>query len=254
MAAREESTSERGLSARCISLLEEVKEIIEGRRDPATNITTNGYDTSAQRHACEGAQTTEVSQFDPEPRCQRVIQILGRCFPLTQLDLFPDHLRLQGTIRIGHHRQRSQRRPGFFQLKETWTHDFFCLASKTASIVSPRSEKIRLQNAGLGRRKVAFPCRASAVDVLKVLEKVYPKLKQGDGFELLRSGSPASLLSLISPPAGGYSVPFLRDAAGLGQALAYIRPLQKDLPMHAPVENTEQVLKYYFKGLNSTNE
>ena len=31
MAAREESTSEGWLSARCISLLEEVKEIIEGR-------------------------------------------------------------------------------------------------------------------------------------------------------------------------------------------------------------------------------
>lgn len=56
-----------------------------------------------------------------------------------------------------------------------------------------------------------------------------------------KPGSPASLLSLIPPPAGGYSVQFLRDAAGLGQALAYIRPLQKDLPMDAPVENTEQV-------------
>ena len=32
MTAREESTSEGGLSARCISLLEEVKEIIEGRK------------------------------------------------------------------------------------------------------------------------------------------------------------------------------------------------------------------------------
>ena len=42
---------------------------------------------------------------------------------------------------------------------------------------------------------------------------------------------------------GGYSVAFLRDAAGLGQALAYIRPLQKVLNM---LENlsTEQVREY----------
>ena len=39
----------------------------------------------------------------------------------------------------------------------------------------------------------------------------------------------ASDLTLICPPASGYSVPFLRDAAGLGQAVAFIRPLQADL-------------------------
>ena len=136
---------------------------------------------------------------------------------------------------------KKPKKTGFFQVKETWTHDFFCLSSKTATIVPPRAEKISLQNAGLGRRKVVFPCRASAVDVLKVLENVYPKLKHGGCFELLRSGSPPSMLSLIFTLACGYSVPFLRDAAGLGQALAYIRPLQKDLEMDAPVENTEQV-------------
>jgi len=134
----------------------------------------------------------------------------------------------------------------FFQVKETWTHDFFCLPSKTTAFVPPHTEKISLQNAGLGCRKVVFPCRASAVYVLKVLENVYPKLKQGGGFELFRSRSPPSMLLFVSPLAGGYSVPFLRDAAGLCQALAYIRPLQKDLAMDAPVENTEQV-RYKFQ-------
>jgi len=60
MAAREESTFEGGLSARCISLLKEVKEIIEGCIDPATNTTTNGNETSAWRKASEGAQTKKV--------------------------------------------------------------------------------------------------------------------------------------------------------------------------------------------------
>ena len=38
------------------------------------NTTTKGDETSAQCHASEGAQTTEASQLDPEPRSQRVIQ------------------------------------------------------------------------------------------------------------------------------------------------------------------------------------
>ena len=78
-----------------------------------------------------------------------------------------------------------------------------------------------LQNAGLGCRKVVFHCKASFINIKTKLESVYPKLIQGGGFEILRSVSP------LLP--GGYSVSFLRDSAGLGQALAYIRPLQKDL-------------------------
>lgn len=84
----------------------------------------------------------------------------------------------------------------FFHVKETRMQDYFCLASKPATIVPPRAEKISLQNAGLGHRKVVSPSRASAADVLNILENAYPNLKQGGGFELLRSGSPASMLSL----------------------------------------------------------
>ena len=63
---------------------------------------------------------------------------------------------------------------------------------------------------------------------------MYSKLKTGGGFEVL---------SLITPSQGGYSVAFLRVAAGLGQALAYIRPLQKDLNMLKNL-STEQVSEY----------
>ena len=47
----------------------------------------------------------------------------------------------------------------------------------------------------------------------------------------MRTGHQGSntVLTTIIPPASGYSVPFLRDSSGLGQALAYIRPLQRDL-------------------------
>ena len=128
-------------------------------------------------------------------------------------------------------------------MKETWTHEFFCLGSTTATSVPSRAQKIALQNAGLGRRKVVFHCVASSIDVKTKLESVYPKLIKGGGFEILRSGSPTSKLSLITPPAAGYSVPFLRESAGLGQALAYIRPLQKDLDT-SPLQSDEQVCSF----------
>ena len=53
----------------------------------------------------------------------------------------------------------------------------------------------------------------------------------------MRRGRSASDLTLICPPASGYSVTFLRDAAGLGQAVAFIRPLQADINTHK-VEET----------------
>ncbi|CAB3996334.1 Hypothetical predicted protein [Paramuricea clavata] len=137
-----------------------------------------------------------------------------------------------------------QKKPkkGPFQVKETWTHEFFCLAETCAIRVPTRLKKINLQNSGLGRKKVVFKCNDSAFDVQKVLQGVYPKLSQAGGFELLRIGDPRTSLVLITPPVTGYNVLFLRDSAGLGQALAYIRPLQKDLDLSTSIdEEIEQV-------------
>lgn len=80
-----------------------------------------------------------------------------------------------------------------------------------------KSQKLQLQAAGLGRKKVVFGNKDGAVEVSKKLEGAYPKLKAGGGFELLRSGIGSSL-AFLPPPATGYSVPYLRDQAGLGQA------------------------------------
>ena len=122
-------------------------------------------------------------------------------------------------------------KPKFFQPKETWTHDFFCLASKEQVRAPSRAEKFDLQQAGLGRKKICFHSKAKFPELPKKLEEEYPKLSQGGGFELMRTGHQGSntTLATIIPPASGYSVPFLRDSSGLGQALAYIRPLQRDL-------------------------
>lgn len=91
-----------------------------------------------------------------------------------------------------------------------------------------KSQKLELQAAGLGRKKVVFCNKDGAIEVSKKLEAAYPKLKAGGGFEILRSGIGRSL-AFVSPPATGYSVSYLRDQAGLGQALAYLQPLQVEL-------------------------
>jgi len=57
---------------------------------------------------------------------------------------------------------------------------------------------------------------------------VYPRLKDGGRFELLRSGHRMKDLVLIPSPPGGYSVNSLKNC-GLGQSTVYIRPIQKDL-------------------------
>lgn len=120
---------------------------------------------------------------------------------------------------------KQKQRGVFFQPKETWTHEFFCLAQKIQDRVPSRAGKFELQAAGLGCRKICFHSKANFVEFSKKLEEEYPKLKSGGGFVLLRTGVQGnSCLATITPPGSGYSVPFLRDCSGLGQATAYIRP------------------------------
>ena len=129
------------------------------------------------------------------------------------------------------HPPPAKRQKSFYVPKETWTHEFFCLAD-CARVDSPsRKEKLELQFAGLGRKKIVFGSKDSTLQVKTKLEEEFPKLKNGGGFEILRSGfSPGKSLVLLRPPASvGNSVEFLRDESGLGQALAYIRPLQRSV-------------------------
>ena len=155
----------------------------------------------------------------------------------------------------------SKRRKGntFFFKRQTWTHEFFCLADKDQMVVPSRSLKVQLQEAGLGRKKVCLNGRADATEVKTTLEESYPKLKEGGGFEILRRGPSPSELTLIPPPPLGHTVKFLRDSAGLGQAVAFVRPLQCNLNREPikPVSDHSQVgnqriklylLRIFFKG------
>ena len=138
--------------------------------------------------------------------------------------LFPDrlHLRLvRETSLPGLHQRRSQGR--VFPSKRDLDPRVFCLSSKAATCVPSRSERISLQNAGLGRRKVVFSCKTSALDVKENLES--------GGFELLRSaqGTFLSLTPPPPPPGGNVVTKWPRPMVGLkrwGQV-----PMTNSLPV-----------------------
>ena len=103
------------------------------------------------------------------------------------------------------------------------------MANKDSQSVPTKAAKLTLLAAGLGRKKLTFGNRDDAPTFKRIMEDAYPKLKEGGGFELLRSGARPGELLLIKPPPSGYTLPFLRDGAGLGQALIYTRPIQENL-------------------------
>lgn len=77
-------------------------------------------------------------------------------------------------------------------------------------------------------------------DFREFLFALFPKLREGGGFELLKiSGSTRSRqLSLIPCPNEGYYVKHLKDAqTQLGHATIFIRPLQRNLTLE-PVSSS----------------
>ena len=58
-----------------------------------------------------------------------------------------------------------RQKSGFYVPKETWTHEFFCLADCAAESAPSRIDKLEIQLAGLGRKKIVFGCRDNAVQV-----------------------------------------------------------------------------------------
>ena len=102
----------------------------------------------------------------------------------------------------------AKRQKSLYVPKETWTHEFFCLADCARVDAPSRKEKLELQFAGLGRKKIVFGSKDSALQVKTKLKEEFPKLKDGGGFEILRSGfSPGKSLVLLEGPEGGVPAP-----------------------------------------------
>ncbi|XP_067031279.1 uncharacterized protein [Acropora muricata] len=118
-----------------------------------------------------------------------------------------------------------------FKPKDSWTHVFVCLSERDDSDVPQRDEKRALKEAGLGEKKIIFNNKNGQFEHVKsTLEDHFPKVKDVQGaFEILRASGARRRLEVIAMPPLGYTVPYLREA--LGQAIAYLRPVQRCLDM-----------------------
>ena len=62
-----------------------------------------------------------------------------------------------------------------YKVKETWTHEFFCLADSGCISVPSHAVKFQLQSAGLGRKKIIFGWKDNPFTFKTKLEEVFPK-------------------------------------------------------------------------------
>ena len=84
------------------------------------------------------------------------------------------------------------------------------------------------------RKKITFNRSRDPLYFKTVLKKEYPQLDEVGGYELMRTedGSRRELV-IIPPPVSGYSSGYLAESF-LGQALCYIRPVQKNFLLENP--------------------
>lgn len=123
----------------------------------------------------------------------------------------------------------------------TWTGHFFCMADRMATKPPLTSEKLALQNAGLGFKKIQFQEIDTEETVFAKLTSIdgFPLLKDVGGFELLHCQSNCRELQIISCP---WSVEFLKKVIGT-QAKIYIRPIQKNIKVINITEEGPSTLK-----------
>ena len=118
----------------------------------------------------------------------------------------------------------------YFIPRNTWTRSFLCLGKKDSISPPSASEKIALSAAGLGEKRIVFHKCGNATHVHEKITEAFPALAGAGGYEILRIADDKSKnLMEIPMSASGYSVSYLKGT--LGQARAYIRPMQKDLSL-----------------------
>lgn len=216
MAARRED-----LPSRRLSLLEEIKDLIETH-----NSKQNGSENSSET-AQRGSRPSQLVT-----RHRRVTN-RGWCKIFVP---FSHHF-LPALLLVGGLRRRSY--GAIFKQKKRGRFIFlFCVhICRLRSATSPENSFTKRQ-AGVkkscfSKQSIFCRCKGKTGDFPPKIERWWRFWIAEDGLSNLIYPNP------IYPAAEGYSVPFLRDAAGLGQALAYIRPLQMDLDSSA-VESAEQ--------------
>ncbi|KAK2556232.1 G2/M phase-specific E3 ubiquitin-protein ligase [Acropora cervicornis] len=118
----------------------------------------------------------------------------------------------------------------YFIPRNTWTRSFVCLAKKDSRSAPSASKRIALSAAELGEKKIVFHKCGNSTHVHEKITEAFPALASAGGYEILRIADDKSKNLMEIPMSGSdYSVSYLKGT--LGQAKAYIRPIQKDLSL-----------------------
>lgn len=116
-------------SAKAIKLLREVTSLLsEGDSEP--------YQPAAE----------QISQAHGQVGASGIVQNFRKLFA-------PYSVHNSTPLSSSRQTKRNYPKPKLFQPKETWTHEFFCLAAKDQSRAPTRAAKFALQQAGLVQTK-----------------------------------------------------------------------------------------------------
>lgn len=158
----------------------------------------------------------------------------------SQTGIVQETRRLFGPYTYPNYGRASRRNFGLqMHMKQsTWSHKFLCLSNPNQETIPDKVIKKSLKESGLGERKVTFLKNADPKCFRDTLLKIFPKLEFAGGFDLMRSTSRVCL-EVIHPPNSGYTTQFLSEESCIGQAIIYIRPLQKELDITPTVTVSE---------------
>ena len=92
----------------------------------------------------------------------------------------------------------------------TWTHTFMCLSHTDDNVVPNSQERATLKLTGLGEKKISPHVFVTAQEVYNKLQFQYPRLADGDRFELfcVSDGGGKYLKVIIKASEGGYTVEY----------------------------------------------
>ena len=115
------------------------------------------------------------------------------------------------------------------QCSQPWEHKFFCCARLDTQQSPSLEDTMILQACGLGGKNVLFnDVQGTLLQFIHTMEKAFPPLISSGGFKLMRCGKSKQLIDIM--PQGGYTADYLKNLSNLNKAVAYIVPLQADLP------------------------
>ena len=148
MADREPSTNNFSLA---INLLRQATDILS-----SSELSENENNSSSTPARPSSSSIRSQNTISPSPTPDRDAAVMADFRNLFSPYAATASSSLSRAQRPSRPPKRGSRPSPYFKPKETWTHDFFCLASPQQDQVPVKSQKLELQAAGLGRKKGGF--------------------------------------------------------------------------------------------------